>query len=245
MAPPHRLLGDQVRSPCHDCRTAADDEPLPALSLLESRVLGVLVEKERTVPDTYPLSLNALTLGCNQKNNREPVLAATESEVLVAIDRLKAASWVIESSGARVTRYSHNIGRVLRVPEQSVALLAALMLRGPQTAAELRAATERLHRFADTSSVEAFLDELEHRPQTGGGPLVVLLPRRAGEREARWAHLLCGPVQAPAELPTPPHVRPETAVTSTLEQRLDALQAEVAQLRVEMAALRRQLGDSA
>lgn len=219
--------------------------PLPALSLLDSRVLGVLVEKEKTVADTYPLSLNALTLGCNQKNNREPVLAAAESEVLVAIDRLKAASWVIESSGARVTRYSHNIGRVLRVPEQSVALLAALMLRGPQTAAELRAATERLHRFADTSSVEAFLDELAHRPQAAGGPLVVLLPRRAGEREARWAHTLCGPVQAPAEPPAAPQLRPEASAASTLEQQLVALQAEVAQLREEVAALRRQLGDSA
>jgi len=215
----------------------------PPLSLLESRVLGVLVEKERTVADTYPLSLNALTLGCNQKNNRDPVLAATEREVLAAIDSLKTANWVIESSGARVTRYSHNIGRVLRVPEQSVALLAALTLRGPQTAAELRAATERLHRFADTSSVEAFLDELAHRPQASGGPLVVLLPRRVGEREARWAHLLCGPVQAPT-VPAA-HFRPEAAVTPTLEQRLDALQAEVAQLREEMAALRRQRGDSA
>lgn len=91
--------------------------PLPALSLLETRVLGVLAEKEKTVPDTYPLSLNALTLGCNQKNNRDPVLAVAEGEVLAAIETLKAADWVIESSGARVTRYSHNIGRVLRIPE--------------------------------------------------------------------------------------------------------------------------------
>lgn len=217
--------------------------PLPTLSLLEARVLGVLVEKEKTVPDTYPLSLNALALGCNQKNNRDPVLAAGDSEVLAATDSLKAASWVIESSGARVTRYSQNVGRVLRVPEQSVALLAAMMLRGPQTAAELRAATERLHRFADTSSVEAFLDELANRPEASGGPLVVLLPRRAGEREARWAHLLCGPVHAPTVAAA--HFRRETAVSSTLEQRLDALQAEVEQLRDEIAALRRQLGDSA
>jgi len=116
--------------------------PPAPLSLLESRILGVLVEKEKTVPDTYPLSLNALTAGCNQKNNRDPVLSASDSEVLTAIDELKVANWVIESSGARVTRYSHNIGRVLRIPEQSVALLAALMLRGQQTAAELRAATD-------------------------------------------------------------------------------------------------------
>jgi hypothetical protein len=217
--------------------------PLPPLSLLEARVLGVLVEKEKTVPDTYPLSLNALTLGCNQKNNRDPILAAGESEVLAAIDELKAHDWVIESSGARVTRYSHNIGRVLRVPEQSVALLAALMLRGPQTAAELRAATERLHRFADTSSVEAFLDELAQRPEAGGGALVVQLPRRPGEREARWAHLLSGLVQA-AE-PRAPAQSPEAVgAPATVQQRLDALQAEVAELRAEVAALRARLDEA-
>jgi uncharacterized protein YceH (UPF0502 family) len=218
--------------------------PLAELSLLQSRVLGVLVEKEKTVADTYPLSLNALTLGCNQKNNRDPVLAATESEVLAAIDELKAANWVIESSGARVTRYSHNIGRVLRVPEQSVALLATLMLRGPQTAAELRAAAERLHRFADTSSVEAFLDELAHRPEASGGPLVVLLPRRPGEREARWAHLLSGPVQAATEIQEPAQPRAVPAVPPALEQRLEALQSEVAALRAEVAALRARLDEA-
>jgi len=213
---------------------------LPVLSLLEARVLGVLVEKEKTVPDTYPLSLNALTLGCNQKNNRDPVLAASEADVLAAIDELKAQDWVIESSGARVTRYSHNIGRVLRVPDQSVALLAALMLRGPQTAAELRGAAERLHRFADTSSVEAFLDELAQRPEAAGGPLVVLLPRRPGEREGRWAHLLSGPVKA-AQPQAPEPSRPASGAENAVEQRLEALQAEVAELRAEVAALRARL----
>jgi uncharacterized protein YceH (UPF0502 family) len=213
-------------------------KPPAPLSLLETRVLGVLVEKEKTVPETYPLSLNALTLGCNQKNNRDPVLAAGEGEVLAAIDALKAHDWVIESSGARVTRYSHNIGRVLRIPDQSVALLSALMLRGPQTAAALRAATERLHRFADTSSVEAFLDELAGRPEASGGPLVALLPRRPGEREARWAHLLSGAVQAIAE---------ETAAAApgrsagAPDDRIAALEAEVAQLRSEVAAIRERL----
>jgi hypothetical protein len=215
--------------------------PLPPLSLLEARVLGVLVEKDKTVPDTYPLSLNALTLGCNQKNNRDPVLAAGEGEVLAAIDALKAADWVIESSGARVTRYSHNVGRVLRLPQQSVALLAALMLRGPQTAAELRAATERLHRFADTSSVEAFLDELATRPPADGGALVALLPRRPGEREERWAHLLSGPVQAEVARPVQSPAAP--AATATQQQRLDALEAELTQLRAEVAALRARLAD--
>jgi uncharacterized protein YceH (UPF0502 family) len=207
--------------------------PLPALSLLEARVLGVLIEKEKTVPDTYPLSLNALTLGCNQKNNRDPVLSASESEVLAALDNLKAHDWVIESSGARVARYAHNVGRVLRLPAQAVALLAALMLRGPQTAAELRAATERLHRFADTSSVEAFLEELAHRPEAQGGPLVALLPRRAGEREARWAHLLSGPVAAATAT--------DVDAAIPLERRVAELEAEVAALRAEVAALRSRL----
>ena len=104
------------------------------LSLLEARVLGVLVEKSLTVPDSYPLSLNALTLGCNQKTARDPVLAASEGEVQGAVDALKALSLAFESSGSRVARYEHNLGRVLGLPSQSVALLATLMLRGPQTA---------------------------------------------------------------------------------------------------------------
>jgi uncharacterized protein len=166
---------------------------LPQLSLLEARVLGVLVEKERTVPDTYPLSLNALTSGCNQKNNRDPVLAVSETDVQAAIDRLKPLSLVIESSGSRVMRYSHNVERVLRIPRESVALLATLWLRGPQTAAELRSASERLHRFADVSSVEGFLEQLAQRAAEQGGPLVVMLPRSRGSRESRWAHLLSGP----------------------------------------------------
>lgn len=214
---------------------------LPApLALLEARILGVLVEKEKTVPDTYPLSLNALTLGCNQKNNRDPVLQATEAEVLAALDRLKSADWVIESSGARVTRYAHNVGRVLRVPEQSVALLAALMLRGPLTAAELRAATERLHRFADTSSVEAFLDELARRPPAAGGPLVVHLPRRPGEREARWAHLLAGAAPDAGEpLASAAALTPE--MLEALGSRFDALRAEIDTLRAELDRMRARL----
>jgi len=167
---------------------------LPVLSPLETRVLGVLIEKERTVPDTYPLSLNALTAGCNQKNNRDPLMAAGEGEVQAAVDRLRALSLVIESSGSRVMRYSQNVQRVLKVPSEAVALLATLWLRGPQTAAELRSASERLHRFADVSSVEGYLEELTTRPAEQGGPLVTLLPRRPGTREQRWAHLLCGPV---------------------------------------------------
>ena len=111
---------------------------LPALSLLETRVLGVLVEKQHTVPDTYPLTLNALVAGCNQKTSREPLLNATDAEVQAAIDQLRSLSFVVETSGGRVMRYAHNVERVLGVPAQAVALLAVLMLRGPQTVAELR-----------------------------------------------------------------------------------------------------------
>lgn len=205
---------------------------IPVLSLLETRVLGVLVEKELTVPDIYPLSLNALTSGCNQKNNREPVMAATEAEVQAAIDRLKPLSLVIESSGSRVMRYSQNIGRVLRVPSEAVAVLATLWLRGPQTAAEIRAASERLHRFADVSSVEGYLQQLAERAQDEGGPLVVLLPRSPGSREPRWAHLLSGPVDAA------PESGDRGAVAEVSTHEVAALRAEVRRISDEVAALR-------
>src|SRR5262245_50637459 len=156
--------------------------PLPTLSLLETRVLGVLVEKQHTVPDTYPLTLNALTSGCNQKTSRDPVIEASDDEVQAAIDHLKALSLVVESSGGRVMRYAQNVGRVLAIPAQAVAILTVIMLRGPQTAGELRIHTERLHRFADISSVDGFLAELAARP---AGALVVELPRQPGARETR------------------------------------------------------------
>src|SRR3954470_11738800 len=171
---------------------------LRTLSLLEARVLGVLIEKAHTVPDSYPLSLNSLTLGCNQKTAREPVLNATEAELQDAVDALKALHLVFEASGSRVTRYEHNAGRALGLPSQAIALLVVLMLRGPQTASELRANSERLHRFADLSSVEGFLDELANRSEDKGGPLAVKLPRAPGAREARWAQLLTGMPDASA-----------------------------------------------
>ena len=215
------------------------------LSLLETRVLGVLVEKERTVADIYPLSLNALLAGCNQKSNRDPVIEASEAEVQAAVDAMKARTLVIESSGARVARYSHNIGRVLHVPDQAVALLAGLMLRGAQTSAELRTGTERLHRFADISSVEAFLEELAARPAEQGGALVVHLPRRPGEREARWMHCLSG---TPAESgATPAAAGPSDVSVSeiaALKAHVSRLEEEVAQLRDRFDRLTRDLGIS-
>jgi uncharacterized protein YceH (UPF0502 family) len=207
---------------------------LPQLSRLETRVLGVLVEKERTVPDTYPLSLNALTAGCNQKNNRDPLMQATEAEVQAAVDALRPLSLVIESSGSRVMRYAHNIGRVMGLGDPAVALLAALMLRGPQTPGELRINTERLHRFADLGAVEAALQALAARGAADGGPLTVQLPRLPGSREHRWAHLLAGPVDVPAARPAAA-TEASPAPPST---ELAALRAEVARLAAETAELR-------
>ncbi|HHV7519992.1 TPA: YceH family protein [Burkholderia orbicola] len=170
------------------------DTPTPRalreLTPLEARILGVLVEKQHTVPDTYPLSLNALTAGCNQKTARSPVMNVSEDEVTTALDELKRLSLVMEGSSSRVPRFEHNMNRVLGIPSQAIALLTILLLRGPQTAAELRLNSARLHGFADISSVEAFLDELAARAQ----PLVVRLPRAPGARENRWMHLMCGEV---------------------------------------------------
>ncbi len=209
---------------------------LPVLSFLETRVLGVLVEKERTVPDTYPLSLNALTLGCNQKNNRDPVSQATEAEVQAAVDALRPLALVIESSGSRVMRYAHNLGRALHVPEPGVALLAALMLRGPQTPGELRVATERLHRFADPGAVEAALRELAGR--AAGGPLVVQLPRQPGARESRWAHLLAGPVTASDSPAASPSIAVPSAADPSLAAALASLRDDVLRLQRETSELR-------
>lgn len=192
------------------------------LSPAEARVLGVLVEKQRSVPDTYPLTLNALVAGCNQKTSRDPVMTLDERDVQEALDALKHRSLVVETSGGRVMRYGHNAERALDLPSQSVAILAALMLRGPQTAGELRINTDRMHRFADISAVEGFLNELATRRD---GALVVELPRTAGTRETRWAHLLGGA-----------STRPAMTVEELDEAR--GWQAEVDALRVELADLR-------
>jgi uncharacterized protein YceH (UPF0502 family) len=214
---------------------------LPELSLLETRVLGVLVEKQRTVPDTYPLTLNALVAGCSQKTSRDPVMAVKEVEVQATVDRLRLLSLVVESSGERVMRYAHNIERVLDVPSQAVALLATLMLRGPQTVGELRINSDRLHRFADGSAVEAFLHELAGR---GAGALVAELPRQPGARENRWAHLLSGapPIATVAAVAPQPGAGSVVAPAELaalkesvrrLEDELDALKRQVAMLREE------------
>jgi uncharacterized protein YceH (UPF0502 family) len=205
---------------------------LPLLTLLETRVLGVLAEKQRTVPDTYPLTLNSLVAGCNQKTSRDPIMEATESEVETALSTLRRLSLVAETSGGRATRYAHNIERVLHLPSQSVAVLVILVLRGPQTAGELRLNCERMHKFSDISSVESFLVELSER---AAGGLVMELPRQPGARENRWTHLLSGRPAADA-----------SAAHSTLAYRgkndgadeVGALKKDVAGLAAEIVELR-------
>jgi len=197
------------------------------LSLIETRVLGTLFEKQHTVSDSYPLTLNALVAGCNQKTSRSPVIEATEAEVQAALDGLKSANLVIETSGGRVSRYAQNIERVLQIPSQSAALLTALMLRGPQTAGELRINCERLHSFADISAVEGFLDELASR---SAGPLVVQLPRLPGSRESRWAHLLSG-------APKLEMLEKKADADASLGE-IAALKAHVARLEADLTALK-------
>jgi hypothetical protein len=203
----------------------------PILSLLETRVLGVLAEKQRTVPDSYPLTLNSLVSGCNQKSSRDPVIEATEEEVQVALDNLRAHSLIVDTSGGRASRYGHNIERVLHIPTQSTALLTILMLRGPQTAGELRINCERLHKFADISSVEGFLIELAERAEGG---LVVELPRQPGSRENRWAHLLSG---------APVVADPIAANTSMPEYSSDVSVGEIAALKANITRLETELAD--
>lgn len=201
------------------------------LTATEARILAVLVEKQHTVPDSYPLSLNALTLGCNQKTAREPVMNLSEADVLQGINGLKELSLVSEVSGSRVVRFDHNAARGLGVPSQSVALLTMLVLRGPQTSAELRLHTERLYRFVDISSVEGFLEEMAEREPHR----VVKLPKAPGEREARWAHLLCGEPVIPAYTA---HTTSRGAASDATQDDIQFLKAEQQRLNAELNALK-------
>ena len=204
------------------------------LSLPAQRVLGTLAEKQRTVPDTYPLSLNALLAGCNQKTSRNPVLDLDEAAVTTALDELKEHGLVSEVSGSRVVRFAHHLEKILALPTQAAALLTVLLLRGPQTAGELRLNCERLHAFADISSVEAFLDELAGRK---AGALVVELPRAPGSRENRWMHLLGGPVSEATAGGN--ELLRSTGNLAELSERVTALETEVAELRALIARLAR------
>ena len=212
------------------------------LSATEARVLATLMEKARTVPDSYPLTLNTLMLGCNQKSSREPLMELSEADIAAAIDSLKSAGLVRESSGGRTARFEHNAQRGIGVPEQSAVLLGLLMLRGPQTAAELRLNSERWYRFADVSSVEGFLGELQDRSTDKGGPLVVRLARSPGAREQRWAHLLCGLAAAQSSAAPGAGAARDGASDASTQARLERLEAEVAQLQAQLKHLLGELG---
>jgi uncharacterized protein YceH (UPF0502 family) len=224
---------------------------LPDLTAIQARVLGTLMEKARTVPDSYPLTLNSLILGCNQKSSRFPSMELSEADVFSALNAMKSIAITVNSmsqplvrevSGSRSTRFEHNFQRAVGVPEQSAVILGLLMLRGPQTVGELRINTERWYKFADISSVEAFLEELQDRPAEKGGALVQKLPRAAGAREQRWAHLLCGSVDL-ALLATENELQELAASEgSVIHQRISTLEQEVAHLRRIVENLSKELG---
>jgi len=209
------------------------------LDPVEVRVLGALIEKEIATPEYYPLSLNALVNACNQKSNRDPMTAYGEDEVERALESLRARGLALRSTGAgsRVPKHAHRLTEQLNPDRREIAVLCELMLRGPQTVGELRTHTERMHGFDDTGEVEATLQRLMEREPAA---LAVGLPRRAGEKETRFAHLLSGaPVQAepePAEAPPARHDR-----VGELERKVEDLQREMEFLRSQFADFRRQL----
>jgi len=205
---------------------------LPILGALEARVLAVLAEKAKTTPEQYPLSLNALVAGCNQKTSREPVMALADAEVQAGIETLRGLDLVVETYGAggRVPRYAHTFAKVYGVPSAAIDLLTVLILRGPQTVSELRANCERLHHFADADAVEGYLDELAERTP----PLAQRQARAPGAREARWVHLVCGPV---SEADAAPAGLTASGPLAALEKRVAQLETEVADLRAKLEIL--------
>jgi len=216
------------------------------LSPAEARVIGCLIEKQITTPDQYPLSLNALTNACNQKSNRDPVMALAESEVQQLVDALVRKHVVMERSGfgSRVPKYQHCFCNTefsaLKFTPQELALVCELLLRGPQTPGELRSRAARMAAFTDSAQVEQGLEALAGRAE---GAIVERLPRQPGRRESRYAQLLSGPL--PAELtavqaPAPHAAQSEPAASADLaiNARLELLEAQVAQLRTELAELR-------
>jgi uncharacterized protein len=217
------------------------------LNEVEIRVLGCLIEKQRTTPDVYPLTLNALRLACNQSTNRDPVVDYDEHTIRVALERLSRRRLTRLTSGhsSRATKYRHMLDETLSLDVPQQAVLAVLMLRGPQTPGELRQRTERLHNFSDGAALDAVLDQLaEH-------DLVERMERRPGQKEQRFRHLLAGDSEEPGTSPPASMTPPAPAVTDpeppaqveTLDgDRLDRLEREVAELRAELHDLRTQLG---
>ena len=213
------------------------------LTPVETRVLGCLLEKERTTPDTYPLTLNSLLSACNQTTNRDPVLTLNEREIEAALDglRQKKLATVIFGGGSRVQKYRHLVPDIYNFSPQESALLCVLLLRGPQTLGELRGRTERMASFPQLSDVEGALTGLAEADE----PLVRLLPQRPGQKERRYVQLLSGePAEPPAELLAPSSHRelPRSADPAPDQApRLEALEQAVNDLRVELGTLRESL----
>jgi uncharacterized protein YceH (UPF0502 family) len=211
----------------------AESAELPVLSPEEARVLGCLIEKEATTPDIYPLTVNAAHSAANQKTARDPVMALDPGTVHHTLRQLEQKGLAKQVFSTRAERYEHRTAAYFSLPKQQVVLLGLLLLRGAQTIHELLARSERLFKFADAEDVRHHLDRLIQRQPA----LVVLVPRGPGQREDRYAHLLSGPVNIAAiAARAPAHAVSETS-TSTLETRVLALEAEVAELREQMAKL--------
>jgi uncharacterized protein YceH (UPF0502 family) len=206
------------------------------LDEIEVRVLGSLLEKEITTPDYYPLSMNALINACNQKSNRDPVMALDESVVTQALDSLneKSLAGQVTSADSRVPKYAHRLQEVFNFDRREMAVLCVLLLRGPQTPGELRGRAERMYKFDDLEVVESALRHLMEREP----PLVKKLARQPGTKESRYAHLLAGDVEGWI---APEEAHPVAATGGQDEQRITRLETEVQSLRTEVADLRQQL----
>jgi uncharacterized protein YceH (UPF0502 family) len=204
---------------------------------VEIRVVGCLIEKQRTTPDAYPLSLNALRLACNQSTNRDPVVEYDEATVSDALRRLAQRGWTRLASGAgsRARKYRHLLPEALGLDDEELALLTVLMLRGPQTPGELKQRSERLHSFAGLPAVEETLERLIERE------LVVRHPRRPGQKEERYEQILGGEVEEGA--PAPAEEVPSEGAALAGEDRLDRIERELGELRAEVARLRAALGE--
>ena len=208
------------------------------LSDIETRVLGSLIEKQVTTPEYYPLTLNALTLACNQKNNRNPVTSYAENQVADAVESLreKNLAYVFYGSTSRVPKYKHVVPEVMHLSPPETALMCVLMLRGPQTPGELRGNAARLHEFSGLEEVEAVLNGLiSHEPE----PLVVRLPRQPGQKEVRFAHLLSGEINIETVAIESERPSRQSGV-ERLEQKVDALTAEVERLKDQFEQFRKQ-----
>jgi hypothetical protein len=212
------------------------DDPLTGVDV---RVLGVLIEKAMTTPDYYPLSLNALTNACNQSSNRDPVVQFDEETVARSIESLRKRGLVraIKRSDSRVTKYQHLVDETMNLDAREAAVLCVLMLRGPQTIGELKTRSARLTDFESLADIETVLNGLIARE---GSAQVVRLPRRSGQKEVRYAHLLSGEVTFDAPDPTTVRVPADSERIGALELELEELKKEVSDLRTQLEAFRRQ-----